>query len=610
MNTLDRIIAAVSPRRALDRVRARTAMQSLGGLRSYDGGRISRRLPGTASSASINAELNNVSIARLRDRARDMVRNNPYCARALDVWTSNVVGAGIVPASRTGNKSRDRKVMDLWQRFVEECDADGQLDFYGLQTLAVRSAFEGGDTLARLRVRRPEDGLRIPFQIQLMEGDHLDTGRHGIIDGFKTVLGVQLSGVGQRTGYYLFPEHPGERGQTQLSSFTSSWVPASDVIHLYRKARIGQIRGVSAFAPVMLQARDLADLQEAVVVKARIEACFAGFITSEEGDGAMLGASSQDAYGNEVQELQPGMLRHLKPGENIEFANPSSSVSFDPVMLHTLMGIAVGLGLTYDQLTGDLRQANYSSLRAGKIEMRRLIEQVQYQTVIPMFCRPIWRRFIEMCILTGQLPGSIDQYPCEWIAPAHEAIDPEKDLRADILAVRSGRMTLKQFIAGWGNDPETHLQQIAANNAMLDELGLVLDTDPRKISAAGQTQAVVDPQAEADSAAQADETARQLDLFRQEMRLLSEKKESPPVINVDARTTVEPSNVVVNGGSGASPSLKSVIQKRDEKGRILELLQIENEGTRFERQYLVTTTRFDELGRAQEFTKQELKVEA
>jgi lambda family phage portal protein len=275
-------------------------------------------------------------------------------------------------------------------------------------------------------VRRDSDGLRIPLQVQLMEGDHLDTSRHGVVDGFKTILGVQLSGTGQRLGYWLFPEHPGERGQFQLNNFSSVKVPASDVIHLYRKSRIGQVRGVSAFAPVMLQARDLADLQEAVVVKARIEACFAGFITSEEADGANIGPSSTDVDGNGVQELQPGMLRHLKPGESIEFANPTSSVSFDPVMLHTLMGIAVGLGLTYDQLTGDLRQANYSSLRAGKIEMRRLIEQVQYQMAVPMFCRPIWNRFVDMAILTGQLRGTVDDYPCEWIAPAHEAIDPEK----------------------------------------------------------------------------------------------------------------------------------------------------------------------------------------
>lgn len=497
MNALDRLIAAVAPRRALDRARARAALEMVDGLRAYEGGRVSRRLPGRAPATSANSEMNSASIGLLRDRARDMVRNNPYCARALDIWASNVVGAGIVPASRTGKKATDKRVMDLWRAFVDSCDADGQLDFYGLQTLAVRAAFEGGDALARMRVRRIEDGFRIPLQLQLMEADQLDSSQHGIVNNYKTVLGVQLSPIGTRQGYYLFPEHPGERGQFQLTGLTSNFVSASEVLHLYRKARIGQVRGVSGFAPVMLQAKDLSDLQEAVIVKARIEACFGGFITSEEGDGAAIGPASKDADGNVVQELQPGILRHLKPGEEITFAQPTSSTSFDPVMMHTLLGIAVGLGLTYDQLTGDLRQANYSSLRAGKIEQRRLVEQVQYQMVVPMFCRPVWRRFIGMCLDMGYLRGTVDDYPCEWIAPAHEAIDPDKDLRADILAVRSGRMTQRQFIAAWGNDPDTHLQQIADSNAELDRLGLVLDTDPRRMSSAGQAQNITntDPNA-------------------------------------------------------------------------------------------------------------------
>ena len=440
-----------------------------------------------------------------------------------------------------------------------------------------------------------------------MEGDHLDTSRHGVVDGFKTILGVQLSGTGQRLGYWLFPEHPGERGQFQLNNFSSIKVPASDVIHLYRKSRIGQVRGVSAFAPVMLQARDLADLQEAVVVKARIEACFAGFITSEEADGANIGHSSTDVDGNGVQELQPGMLRHLKPGESIEFANPTSSVSFDPVMLHTLMGIAVGLGLTYDQLTGDLRQANYSSLRAGKIEMRRLIEQVQYQMAVPMFCRPIWNRFVDMAILTGQLRGTVADYPCEWIAPAHEAIDPEKDLRADIMAVRSGRMTMRQFIAGWGNDPDTHLEEIRQSNELIDELGLKLDSDPRHMSSAGQIQN--DPQAAAEQQAETqqaeaqeaeDERARHIEL----MRLISESK---PVINVDARTELAPNSVVVQNAIDARPrQSRNVIHKRDEKGRILQMEQIHDEGTGMEKRELVVVTKHDELGRAEEFQKYEI----
>jgi capsid protein len=378
-------------------------------------------------------------------------------------------------------------------------------------------------------------------------------------------------------------------------------VSSQDVIHLYRKSRIGQVRGVSAFAPVMLQAKDLADLQEATIVKARIEACFAGFITSEEGDGALLGPTTDEG----VQELQPGMLRHLKPGEEIQFANPTSSVSFDPVMLHTLMGIAVGLGLTYDQLTGDLRQANYSSLRAGKIEMRRLVEQVQYQMVIPMLCRPVWRRFIDMCILTGQLRGTIDDYPCEWIAPAHEAIDPEKDLRADILAVRSGRMTHRQFIAAWGNDPDTHLEQLAADNARLDELGLMLDTDPRRMSSAGQIQHDPAKQEQADQEQAAQEQAAQEQAAQEQAAQAEQERMRLEAIlrTIAERPTPQPVVNVSNNIDARPKRSRNIIHARDEKGRILQMEQVHDEGTENEKRELVVITKHDELGRAVEFDK-------
>lgn len=491
MNMFDRALAAIAPRMALERARARAALAAVNaGTRAYEGGRISRRMPNSAPKSSANRELYGAGLGELRARARDMVRNNPYCARALDVWASNVVGGGIVPASRTGDQATDARVNELWKRFVDECDAENQMDFYGLQTLAARAAFEGGDTLARLRTRRAGDGFVVPLQIQLLESDYLDSLQHGPVGTFRRVLGIEFDSLGRRSNYFLFSEHPGDWGQFQLSGFTSQAVPAADVVHLYRKARIGQVRGVSAFAPVMLKATDLRDLEEAVVIKARIEACFAGFITSEEGDGGAIGVGKKDADGNDTQEFQPGMIRHLRPGESIDFANPTSSTSFDPVMTQALMGIAVGLGLTHDELTGDFRQANYSSMKAGRIVSRRLIEQTQYQMMVPMFCAPIRKRWLELALLTGQLSGQVSDYPCEWIAPAHEALDPIKDLTGDIMAVRSGRMTMKQFISSWGNDYESHMAELAAGNKVIDDLGLTLDIDPRKVSQAGLVQQV------------------------------------------------------------------------------------------------------------------------
>ena len=148
------------------------------------------------------------------------------------------------------------------------------------------------------------------------------------------------------------------------------------------------------------------------------------------------------------------------------------------------MPIAAGVGLTYELLTGDLSQVNYSSIRAGLIEFRRRMEALQWQLLVPGLCQPVWRRFVLAAQAAGKLPdGDIG---ADWTAPRFEAVDPMKDIQADILAVRAGVMTLKEAIARQGYEPAQVLAEIAAINAELDALGITLDTDPRRSTRTGQ----------------------------------------------------------------------------------------------------------------------------
>ena len=487
MNPLDRLISWVSPSAGLSRVRARTALDVIEGQRAYEGARRTRG-NGRAPATSANAEIS-LAGGELRNRARSLVRNNPHASRLVEILAGNIVGTGIFPVSKTGDPKTDAVVNGLWKRFIDAVDADGQLDFYGLQNLVVREMVEAGEVVLRFRPRRPRDRLPVPLQMQVMEADHIDSAKDGIVDGERVVQGIAFDGIGRRAGYWLFPEHPGET--RQLRSLQSTRVAADEILHVYRKQRAGQVRGVTAFAPIIMPMRDLGDFHQAALVKARVEACFGGFVKNVDGETQRpLGKAGTDGDRQRIQSVEPGMLHYLEPGEDVTFAQPTSSPVFDSFMVHTLMGIAVGAGVTYDQLTGDLRQANYSSLRAGKIEFRRLTEQAQYLVIIPMLCAPTWQRFIRAAVLAGTLEDRPDGYPCEWITPANEPIDPLKDLTADILAVRSGRMTVPQFMASWGNDPATQMAEIKAANEQLDNLGVVLDVDPRKVARAGTMQPI------------------------------------------------------------------------------------------------------------------------
>lgn len=111
MTMLDNIVAWVSPQAGLRRVRARAALSA---LRAYEGAGTGRRTDNwRTTSASANAEVA-PSVAKLRDRSRDAVRNNPYARRAIATLTASAVGTGIQA------KWPGRAVDPVWKQWVLE----------------------------------------------------------------------------------------------------------------------------------------------------------------------------------------------------------------------------------------------------------------------------------------------------------------------------------------------------------------------------------------------------------------------------------------------------------------------------------------------------------
>jgi lambda family phage portal protein len=243
MKLLDAAIASVSPRWALQRLQARRAMDLL--ARSYDGAQHGRRTanwraPGGSANVTIDSAL-----ATLRNRSRDMIRNDPYAARAINGLVSKSVGTGIT--ART-----EKSVAKAWKQFTDDCDFNGWFDWYGLQNQAARAAFADGECLIRRVRTRDGFGLRL----QVLEADYIDTAKFGQLSGGNFIIaGVEVNPRGQRQALWLFDQHPGEAG-VPLRGNTSRRVPIEDVIHFYEQDRPGQLRGVPRLTVAMMKARE------------------------------------------------------------------------------------------------------------------------------------------------------------------------------------------------------------------------------------------------------------------------------------------------------------------------------------------------------------------
>lgn len=485
-NLLDRAIGFLAPRVALQRMKARGAMELL--ARHYEAAAVGRRTQGWRRSASDSNAVVGPALSVLREVARDLVRNNPYAESALTTIGDHVVGWGIVAKPKRKNP-RAAELWDAWAG-TTACDADGRNDFAGLQKLVMRTVVESGEVLVRRRFRLPTDGLPIPLQIQVLDPDYLDTLKTGITitnnDGLivgRIIHGVEFDAIGRRVAYWLFPEHPGSAMRSAMlfgSSTASRRVPAESVLHVYKQSRPGQVRGPSWFAPVLLRFKEFDEYEDATLMKQKIAACLAVITSDTDGSNPHLG--NTDPNDPAIDSLEPGMIINAGPGRSIQVVQPPTVREHADYARTTLRAIATGLGVTYEDLTGDYDGMPFSAARMSRLRHWARVEDWRWRTLIPQLCHPVWYWAME----AAAIMGLSDPPAAEWTAPPPPMIDPANEGLAYMRNIRTGIMTLSEAQRERGYDPVALMAEMAADNKRLDELEIILDSDPRNTTQAGQ----------------------------------------------------------------------------------------------------------------------------
>lgn len=487
MSILDRVIATVAPRRALDRARARMALRVMARYEAADVGPRNRVWRAASSDADVAARHR----SRLAYVARDLVRNNAHAARAQAVIVNNVVGDGIIPKVRARSAAKRKELLQLIEAHFDtvDIDADGRNNLYGLQRLAMMTIVDSGEVLI-LRVRRKlSDGLALPFQLKVLEPDHLDRARDGTLpSGGEIREGIEYNGSGARVAYWMFEKHPGSEFRIGRS-FTSQRIPADDVIHCYRQDRPGQMRGVTWFAPVAMALQDLHDYQDAQLMRQKIAACFAAFRVTPDGEPS----DASDPAG--LSTLVPGRVQNLAVGEDIRFANPPGVDGYDEFTRGVLASVASGLGITYEAMTGDLRRVNFTSGRLGRLEMARSISSWQWIIMVAQMMHPIGKWFLDAYVLQSARRIGSD-IGLGWVPAPMPLVDPTREIPAKIKAIRAGLASQSGTIREMGHDPERLMEEVIADAKFADKNELVFDTDARRTSGAGQHQADVAPSRE------------------------------------------------------------------------------------------------------------------
>jgi lambda family phage portal protein len=409
-----------------------------------------------------------------RARSRAAAAQNGIAKSGIEHFVSNAVGTGIVLRSAHPDPGIRQALHELFDDWAEESDAAGVCDWYGQQALATRAMLEGGEVLGRHRLRRPEDGLRVPYQLELIEPEHLPFHHNGPNGANRIKAGIEFDPLGRRAAYHLYRSHPGalawDVGANDLVR-----VPADQVVHLFQPLRPGQSRGIPWLAWVLGRLSDIDEYDGAETVRKKTAAMFTAFVTST--DPEAMGQTTSDDRGF-LTHLSPGTVQYLDPGESVNFAAPKDDSSYEAFMRSQLRSLAAGMGVTYEQLSSDLTGVNYSSIRAGLLEFRRQVSMMQHQVIIHQFCRPIWRQWLRSALLL-HFPREFARQPdfrtwarARWMPPAWQWVDPEKDVKASLLAIQGGLTSRARVVAESGEDVETIDAEQKIDRERAEKMGL------------------------------------------------------------------------------------------------------------------------------------------
>jgi len=470
--------------------------------RAYQGARSSRLTADwVTSGTSADAEIKG-SFKALRNRARQLCRDNDYARQAVRAIQNNVIGHGIrhqgqVRMLRGGklDEAINGQIHEAWEKWMNKnrCDVSGILGFHDMERLVVRSLAESGEVFIRM-IRRPFGDSQVPFALQVLEADYLvDEDMPAAKEGNFIRMGIEVDGFLRPQAYHFYTQHPGDTtmGVGRGTGIKRIRVPADEVIHLFLPERPGQTRGVTWFASALMRLHMLQGYEEAEVVRARASSALMGFIQSPEGE--LMG---DELYGSErVSNFEPGVFKYLAPGESVTVPDLNApDGQLEPFTRSMLRAVAAGVGVSFESVSKNFSESNYSSSRLSLLEERDTYRVLQ-RYMIENFHQPVFEKWLEMAVLGGalDLPGyetNPDRYRASrWVPRSWEWVDPLREVDAYKTAVRCGFKTLAQVIAEQGGDLDDVLVSRQAELAMLDEMGIVVDTDPSEVTEGGSVQA-------------------------------------------------------------------------------------------------------------------------
>ena len=482
-NLLDRAIEVFAPETALRRDVARQVLKA---QRAYEAAQPSRFRKAKTDSGSGDAIVERAGES-LRLQARHLDENHDLAGGVLDCLVNNTVGRGIFVEPQVKLKSGELakpvndQLLELWEEWIRYPEVTWECHWNHMLRLVARHWFRDGEVLLKHiegTSRTIDHGTIVPYSLELIEADYLP---FDLSDQKKRIVhGVEKNAWLRPRAYYLHKEHPGNSHTLVLRQDTKRH-PAEKILHLKITKRISQTRGVSVFANVLARLEDVKDYEHSERLAAKVAASICAYIRKSL-DGPNSGLQV-DESGKRKMEMRPGMIfDNLLPGEEVGMIDSNRpNTMLEQFRNSQLRAVAAGTNTSFSSISKNYR-GTYSSQRQELVE-----QSVHYAVLREYFIercvRPIWERFVDMAILSGQLDIPKDQINPRTIkkagfqGPVMPWIDPQKEVTAEEKSVAAGFKSRGQVIRERGGNPQDTFEQIKQEREEENEADIIFSTN-------------------------------------------------------------------------------------------------------------------------------------
>ena len=523
MNIIDKFVEAVNPSAALRRQNDRIKLELIRSFKNsgYDESGASRNknsMRGWLASSKSPQEDIDRNIPILRQRSRSLYMSAPLAVSAIKTNRTNIVGEGLrlkstidaaflrmTPEAAAEWQRNTEREFELWAD-SKFCDSTRVNNFYEIQQVACLSWLMNGDACALVEYERPTPAFPYGLRVHLIEADRVSTPHTSgtavnlyateSTTGNRIFNGVEVTDAGRVVAYHICSTYPNSQLRAakkwqRVKAFGDK-TGTPNVLMIFEAERAEQYRGVPYLAPVIESLKQLTRYSEAEMMAAVINGFFTVFITSEGNTGEMgftgvLDDEDRVSDDDLNYELGPGMVNVLKPGEKIEIADskrPSSNFDAFTTALAKYVGAALEIPV---ELLIKSFNSSYSASRAALLEAWKAF-RMKRKWLAADFCQPLYEIFLTEAIANGRIkaPGffldpAIKKAYCraQWNGPAPGMLDPVKEATAAEKRIAIGVSTRqRESIEMTGTDFDANVAQLARENQLMKEAGLVSAAAP------------------------------------------------------------------------------------------------------------------------------------